>query len=104
MFDSFFFFSFSRHDLFIRELRHADKNRTGPDKLLYEDIFSTFKFFCGQDIGHISHVGFTVITPHGLPFLIFHFVTVISSNLIPRKKVSPTFLNLDCRASAHEKL
>lgn len=56
---AFFLFSFDAHDLFTREIRHADKNRTGPNKLLCEETRSTFKFFCGQDVGYISHVGFT---------------------------------------------
>lgn len=47
MLASFFFLSsFGGQDLFIREITHADKYRTGPNKLIYEKIFSTFKFFC----------------------------------------------------------
>lgn len=59
MLASFFFLSsFGGQDLFIREITHADKYRTGPNKLIYEKIFSTFKFFCDQDVGYIAHVGY----------------------------------------------
>ena len=54
--------------MFIREIRHVDKNRTGPSKLIYEEIFSTFEFFCGQDVGYITHAAFTVTAPGRLPF------------------------------------
>lgn len=53
---------------FIREIRCVGKNRTGPNKLVYEELFSTFKLFCGQDVGHITHAVFTVIAAPHFPF------------------------------------
>lgn len=90
--------SFGGYDLFIREIRHADKNRTGPNKLIYEEKFSTFKFFYGQTFGYITHVEFTLITtPHCGPLHLSYFAIVISSNLIPRNQIFFYSLNVGCK-------